>query len=105
MFQKHHGGYTPQPLGSETNDDEIQRMIHEEAVAAIQTEIPEMFGSIKNTLIETFDERFTAVTEDVVTVATTAVAVARPQGGDSLLFQEFNNMKPPMFDGHRIRLL
>ena len=38
------------------SDEEIRRMIHEEVVAAIREAISEMFGSIKTTLIETFDE-------------------------------------------------
>lgn len=81
------------------SEEELRQMIHEEVAAAIRAEIPEMFGSIKTTLIETFDERYTEVTEAATVVATAAVAAARPQGGDSLLFQEFSNTKPPEFDG------
>ena len=47
-------------------------MIHDEVVVAIRAEIPEMFGSIKTTLIETFDEKYATVTEAA------AVAAARP---------------------------
>ena len=74
-------------------------MIHEEVAAAIHVEIPEMFGSIKTTLIETFNERYATVTEAAAAAATTSVVAARPQGGDSLLFREFSNMKLPEFDG------
>ena len=69
-------------------------MIHEEVVAAIRAEILEMFGSIKTTLIETFDKRYAAVTEAASATTTAAVVAARPQGGDSLLFREFSNTKP-----------
>nr|KAJ0188610.1 hypothetical protein LSAT_V11C900456990 [Lactuca sativa] len=86
-------------LGSSgTSDEEICRIIHEEVAATIKEAIPNMFGSIKTTLIETFDERYTAVTE-AVAAATATIATARPQGGDSLLFCEFSNTKPPEFDG------
>ena len=71
-------------------------MIHDEVVAAIRAEIPEMFGSIKTTLIETFDERYAALSD---AAATASVAATRPQGGDALLYREFSNTKPPEFDG------
>ena len=58
-----------------------------------------MFGYIKTTLIETFDEKYAAVTEAAAVAATAVVAVARSRGGDSLLFREFSNTKPPEFDG------
>ena len=89
--------HTPESSG--VSDEEIRRLIHEEVAAAIRAEIPEMFGDIKTTLIETFDERYAALTEAVAAAATAAVAAARPQGGDSLLFREFSNTKPPEFDG------
>ena len=74
------------PESSETSDEEIRRIIHEEVAAAIRAEIPEMFGSIKTTLIETFDEHYAALSEAAVAAATAAIAAARPQGGDALLF-------------------
>lgn len=79
------------PESSSVSDEEIRRLIHEEVAAAIRAEILETFGSMKTTLIEVFDERYAAVTE------VAAVAAARPQGGDSLLFREFSNTKPPEF--------
>ena len=87
------------PESSGASDEEIRRIIHEEVAAAIRAEIPEMFGSIKTTLIETFDERYAALSEAAVAAATAAIAAARPQGGDALLFREFSNTKPLEFDG------
>ena len=46
------------PESSSVSDEVIRRLIHEEVAAAIRAEIPEMFGSIKTTLIETFNERY-----------------------------------------------
>mgnify|MGYP001548718039 CR=1 FL=1 len=74
-------------------------MIHDEVAAAIRAEIPEMFRSIKTMLIETFDERYAGLTDVAVVAETAVVATARPQGGDSLLYREFSNTKPPEFDG------
>ncbi|KAL7584909.1 uncharacterized protein LOC128127083 [Lactuca sativa] len=94
MVRPRHGAST-----SGVSDEAIRQMIQEEVAAAIRAEIPEMFGSIKTTLMETFDERYAALTEAATAAATAAVAAARPQGGDSLLFREFSNTKPPEFDG------
>ena len=68
--------HTPESSG--VSDEEIRRLIHEEVAAAIRAEIPEMFGDIKTTLIETFDERYTSLTEAAVAASTAAVAAARP---------------------------
>ena len=68
------------PRGSGTSDEEICKIIAEEVASAIREVIPEMFGSIKTTLIETLDERYVVVTEAAVVVATAALAAARPQG-------------------------
>ena len=67
-------------------------MIHEEVAAAIRADILEMFGSIKTTLIQTFYKRYASITEAAAATATiTAVATARPQGAEWLLFREFSN--------------
>lgn len=87
------------PGSSGTSDEEICMIIHEEVAATIREAIPEMSGSIKTTLIETFDERYAVVTE---VAAAAAIAAARLQGGDSLLFREFSNTKPPEFDETQI---
>ena len=92
-------GTRHKPEASGVGDEEFCQMIHDEVAAEFRAEIPEMFGSIKTTLLETFDVRYAAVTEAAAAAATTAVAAARPQGGDSLLFWEFSNTKPPEFDG------
>ena len=84
------------PETSGVSDDEIRQMIHDEVATTIREAILEMFGSIKSTLIETFDKRYDAVTEAPAAAATAAV---RPHGGDSLLYREFSNTNPPKFDG------
>ena len=68
------------PGSSGVSDDEICMMIHDEVATAIREAILEMFGSIKTTLIETFDERYVAITEADAAAATNTVTTARPQG-------------------------
>ena len=87
MVGTHHN-----PGSSGTTDEEIRMMIHEEVAAPIQEAVREMFGSINTTLIDTYNERYVAITE-------AAAATTTKAGGDSLLFREFSNTKPPEFDG------
>ena len=67
------------PGGGGTSDEEIHRIIAEELAADIREAIPDMFGYIKTSIIETFDECYAAVKE-AAAVATAALAAARPQG-------------------------
>ena len=46
---------------------------------AIREAVPEVFGSIKTTMIEMFSERYVVVFEAAATTATIAVATARVQ--------------------------
>ena len=82
-----------------TNDDDFRWIVAIEVTAEIRGAISEMFGSIKTMLIKTFDKRYATITEATVVAATTVVSAVRPQGGDSLWYREFNNMKPTEFDG------
>ena len=66
------------PKNSGVSDDEIGMMIHDEVAATIHEAFPNMFGSIKITLIKTFDERYVVVSEATAAAATVAVADARP---------------------------
>ena len=59
--------HTPEISG--VSNEEIRRLIHEEVAATIRAEIPKMFGSIKTTLIETFDEHNAVVTEAAAAAA------------------------------------
>ena len=74
------------PESSSVSDKEIRRIIHEEVAANIMEAIPEMFRSIKTTLIDKFDECYATGTEVVAVAATAAVATSRPHRGDSFLF-------------------
>lgn len=56
------------------SDDEIHNLISAHVTLVIRVAIPELFGSLKTTLIELFDERYAATT--IVVVA------AEPHGED-----------------------
>lgn len=62
-------------------DDEIHMIIAAEVAATMMEAVPQMFGSVKTTMIELFDELYDSVTEVVVVVA---VAATRLHGGDSM---------------------
>lgn len=61
-------------------DDEIHVMITTQVTREVRDAITEMFGSVKITMIELFDERYATVSEAVVTAATTTVAAVGFQG-------------------------
>ena len=63
------------PGSSGTSDEGIRMIIVEEVVAGIREAILEMLGSIKTTLIETFDERYAAITEAAAATAVAATVV------------------------------
>ena len=58
-----------------------------------------MFGSINTAMVEYFDERYAALV--AAAAATSAVTVAGVRGGADRAFQyrDFDNTKPPVFDG------
>ena len=60
-----------------------------------------MFGSIKTVMVEYFDERYAALAETAAAAATSAVTAAGVGGGAGRAFQyrDFDNTKPPTFDG------
>ena len=66
---------------------------------AVREAILEMFKFVKTILIEMFDERYVAAIEVAAATTTTVVPAAGLQGGGSIKYREFNNMKPLKFDG------
>lgn len=53
--------------------DQIMELISSEVVIALRGSIPELFGSIKAAMIEIFDDRYSALSEATVFVATMIV--------------------------------
>ena len=66
---------------SDSIDGEMCMIISIMVTTMMREAIPEMFGSIKNTLIEQFDECYTVITKFVVVEATAVDAATRPHGG------------------------
>lgn len=59
----------PEPvvqIGIEELDARIREILHDEVAAAFRAKLPEMFGSIKTTMVEYFDDRYAALAETVV---------------------------------------
>ena len=82
-------------------DDKIKKLISTEVTAVTHGTISKVFGSIKITMTERFDERYIVVTEVVVDATTTVVVVVvvGVQGRGLFKHRYFSNMKPPEFDG------
>lgn len=78
---------------------QIREMISIEVVTAIRGSIPELFGSIKISMLTLFDDRDATLFEVVVPATTTTVVVAEVRGERSFHYQDFNNIKLPMFNG------
>ena len=76
-------------------DYETCEMITIQVTLAVREIILEVLGSVNTTLIEMFDERYVATTEDVATPANIAITNARLLGGGSIKYWKFSNMKPP----------
>ena len=63
-------------------------------------QLPEMFGSIKTAMVEYFDERYAALAETAVAAAASAVTATGEGGaGRGFQYRDFDNTKPPTFDG------
>lgn len=58
-----------------------------------------MFGFVKTTMIELFDECYIAITEDTTDAAIAYVATVGLQMRGMIQYRDFNNMRPPEFDG------
>ena len=80
-------------------EDRVREIIREEVVRIVQGQIPKLFGTIKSAMMEYFDDIYAALTETVAAAATVAVTAAGRGAGRVFHYRDFNNMKPPTFDG------
>lgn len=60
----------------------IREMIVAEVATALQGSIQELFGPIKNVMVEVFDDIYVALTDTNVGTATTAVVTTMIKGRD-----------------------
>ena len=70
------GSSNPERLS--VSDDEIRMIVASEVATTIREAIPEMFGFVRTILIETFYERYAAITEADVAAATATLDAVRP---------------------------
>lgn len=80
-------------------DARIREILHDQVVALFRAELPKLFGSIKTAMVEYFDERYAALTETATAAATAAVAPTGEGAGQGFQYRDFDNTKPPNFDG------
>lgn len=78
--------------------DEIHEMITTQVTMSVREAIPEIFGYVKTTVIELFDELYAFVSELVVVTATVVVVVIGFRGRRMLQYHDFSNTKPLEFD-------
>ena len=96
------GPVLPEVIGQMSTDEldaRIREILHDEVAAIFRAELAEMFGSIKTAMVEYFDEHYAALTEAAAAAATSAVTVARGGTGRGFQYRDFDNTKPPTFDG------
>nr|KAJ0188655.1 hypothetical protein LSAT_V11C900501560 [Lactuca sativa] len=67
-------------------DARIREILHDEVAALFRAELPELFGSIKTTMVEYFDERYASLIETAAATATTAVTAAGRGAGRGRVF-------------------
>ena len=80
-------------------DDMICEIMHDEVAAMFWAQLPEMFRSIKTAMVEYFDARYAALTEAAAAAATMVVSAAGLGASRGFQYRDFDNMKPPNFDG------
>ena len=51
----------------------VREIIHEEVISIVREQIPELFGCIKTAMIEFFNDRYAALSENATAAATVAV--------------------------------
>ena len=80
-------------------DARIREILHDEVAAMFQAQLPEMFGSIMTAMVEYFDDRYAALAEVVAATITTSVSATGLGTGRVFQYRDFDNTKPPTFDG------
>lgn len=83
-------------------EDQVKEMIHDEVVSIVQGQILELFGSIKTSMMEFFDDRYASLSETVATVGTTTVVVVEIGLGSAFQYRDFDNMKCSVFGRFQI---
>lgn len=85
--------------GSRPSESDIHNWIETAVSAAVREMTPEMFGTTMTELIALFYEWYVVVASTIVTIATTVVVVVTPSREKETPYRDFNNNKPPKFDG------
>lgn len=79
--------------------DQVKEMIHAKDVSIVRGQIPNLFGSIKTSMMEFFDDRYNALSKADVVAATVVFAAAGIGTGRAFQYHDFDNMNHLVFDG------
>ena len=96
------GSVPPEVIGRMRTDEldaRIRDILHDEVAAMFRAELSELFGSIKTAMVEYFDERYADLAETVAAAAAAVVAAEGGGAGQGFQYWDFDNTKPPTFDG------
>ena len=85
--------------GSGPSNTDICKLIEAVIYVGVREIIPEMFESIKTELITMFDERYVVIASTTAAIANFFVVATTPPVDKKMPYREFNNTKPPKFDG------
>ena len=80
-------------------EDRVREIIRQEVVSIVRRQILELFGSIKTSMMEFFDDRYATLLETATAIATIIIVVAVIGIGRAFQYQDFDNMKHLVFDG------
>ena len=85
--------------GPALTEDRVREIIREEVVEIVRSQIPELFSSIKTTMMEYFGDKYTTLAKTVVATAIMATTAEGGGSGRGFQYRDFDNTKPPTFDG------
>ena len=92
----------PEVIGqmrSDELDTRIREILHDEVATLFWAQLPKMFRSIKIAMVEYVDECYAALAETAGDAASVGVAAASGGTNRAFQYQDFDNTKPPTFDG------
>ena len=90
--------------GRALSEAHIREIITVEVVPIIRGKMPEIFGSIKTTMMEFFDDRYTTIFETAADVASTTVVAAGVGIGRVFQYRDVDIRSPLLLTEFRTQL-
>ena len=86
-------------MRSDELDARIREILHDEVATLFRAQLSEMFGSIKTAMDEYFDEHYATLAETGAATASAVVMAAGRGAGRAFQYRDFDNTKPPKYNG------